>query len=635
MRRSSSAPYVFAGLTVALAALSFVLVRDKDFGFHLATGRFLFAHGIPKHEFLAPLLSNQPWASQWLLGSAILTGAWELAGPAGLELLKFLGYGGGFLLAAAAAVRRGADAWRAGIWTALAAAGVSARMVERPGLISALLLGLLLLLAASPRVVESVRARPWRAAGIAAAGSAFWAWSHPEWYVGLGALGCLLRSRGVPWRATLIIGFAALLVPWATFAALHPAGIMGVLGPLLLPFSASGEFQTAEFALISWRTMPVGLLVAALAAVAMVWRWRAGDRWEALLLAVLILLTAKVPRSVLPLAVVSVPAIAEMLQTIRLPEAKHPARRDLLAGVFCAAIGFATVALSPWMVPGFGWHPEIDCRGIGEVLAQVDAPEGPIIATYGWSSLLLSQPGAVRQGVVMDGRQEAYPVEYLREIYLPLMNPGPGWEDRLTSSPVAFYYEPFIGPVPRMMPRAQAAGWQIVGWDNSGRLAARPGIAQRNGLRVYNADPLNVDAVPASPGAVGELAERCAELDAAGYASAQGHLALAQLALRAGLAEQAAESLARAREQGAERFVPYWMTFGNYVLATGQPEVLPSVIGELEALDAAGPARILAAQAALRRGDREEARRLLREAAGADPRLAPAIEAELGAMENQ
>ncbi|MCB2154974.1 hypothetical protein KQI84_08810 [bacterium] len=626
MKRPSSNALVFAGLAIGLAALSFVLVRDKDFGFHLATGRFFFEHGIPRHEFLAPLLADQPWASQWLLGSIFLTVAWKIAGPAGLEILKLIGYGGGFLLAVEAARRRGVETWRAGLWGAIAAAGVSARMVERPGLFSALFLGGLCLLAVTPAVIDFVRSKPVRSAAIVAVGSTVWSWTHPEWYVGLAALGCLLRSRDVPWRQTLIVGFTALLVPWLSFAILHPAGLIGVLGPLILPFTATGEFQTAEFALVSWQTMPLGLLVVALTVAALARRAVQGDRWEALLLAILLLLTLKVPRSVLPLAIVGLPAVGELFQAIPFPKLERPARRDFLAGVGCVAICVAAVAFSPWMRPGFGWDPEIDCRGVGDVLAQIDDHEGPIFASYGWASLLLSQPGAVRQGVLMDGRQEAYTPEYLRKEYLPLLDPQPGWSDRLNASPAMFYYEPFIGPTLRAMAQAQAAGWQIIAWDNSGRLAARPGIATRHGLRTYEVDPLNVDAAPATPAALQELASRCDELETAGYPSVHGRLAQAQLAMRMGRLEAVAQSLANARTQGGERFVSYWMVFGNYALATDQPAIIPDVIRELEALDALGPALVLQAQVALQRGDRERATELLRKAAEHDPRLAPMLE---------
>lgn len=567
-------------LVVSLVALCCTRINDLDIGFYLAIGRHVLAEGMPRTEFYLPLLPGQPFGSLHVLGSVLLTLAWQAGGPAGIVLLKLAAYGGGFVLVWNAARRRSGQPAAAALVVAAVAAAVAGRFVERTGMFSALLLGLMVWVAAATESTVYTRRRAALYVALVVVLSLAWSWTHAEWYLGLALLGVVLLERPWPWRARIGVFAAALLVPWASFALLHPAGIRAILSPL--GFIIGGEavdFGILEYSREVWRAMPGALAMVALMVPMAVWlAWRQRRPWHALYIGGLVLLCLKVPRAVLPLGIVGAPWLAAWVVSVlpmRLYTAPVP-RAAMLA--MAALLGPVVTALDPDRDMGLSMQPALDSRGIAAALDRIDTHEGPLLATFGLASSLLAHPAVVRQGVVMDGRQEVYTREYYN-LYTTLVTTrdDAAWQALLVANNIGFYFERY--PTERdpllLVPRFRAIGWQIIAWDNSGRLLARPDIVRRHNLTVFRFDPVTVGEEIASPAdavaAFEESYRQAAALQLEGIAAPRPLTTAGRLALRINDPAQAAVLLREADRQGARRHVAWWLAMAEMHLANGDP----------------------------------------------------------------
>lgn len=549
-------------------------IYDLDFGFHLAMGRHLLANGLVRHEFLAPALAESPLAPTYLLGSVALTLAWMAGGGAGLTLLKTACYTAAFVVAAKAAMRR-ASAWPllAGALACAALMAVAPRLVERPGMFSAL--GLALVIAVAARL-DNEPAQPSLGALIAATVcSALWSWIHPEWLIGVAATLLLIMPR-CQRRAGLVLAGVVVLVPLLSHAWLHPMGLGAWWRVIELPLGGASAMNVSEYHVANWSIMPLapGLMVAAVAAAAhALWRRAWGEG------ALLVLLTATCttsPRGILPLAIVALPSIAGMLDgaLARLDRKHHKLANGGFVAVAFAAL-MAGVMAMPWRPFGVGVHPLLDARGVGAVLAGARPDDGPIAAEYGAASLLLAQPGAAACGVVMDGRLESYPPDYIDSTYMPLSTTD---DDALAAHLEAigagYYFEmyPRRGASSRVAALRQR-GWELVAWDNAGRLLARPGLATARGWRVVSVDPADETLIAANEGmlegAIAELGAVCEEQESAGIATGRARLAQAAVAVRLGRDDVAAYGLAVARREGLDTTSRYQATAAEYATLAG------------------------------------------------------------------
>lgn len=571
----------FAALAVCLAALLIVNVGDLDHGFHVAQGNWILAHGLPGRQILVPALADRPWTSVYPLGSVALALAWKAAGPTGLVFLKLLGYGGAFLLSAAAAVRRGAPAWLACLLAGLVACTLSIRFVERPELFTQLLLGLVAWFFAAPGVGDRIERAPASHVLAFAAVSTLWCATHGGWNIGLFAAAMLTLATVRRWSARLALGAAAVLVPVAVVALVHPAGWRALAGPLAFVGGEGAKFGVAEHQLTAWRPMllAVAVPVGALATIAVLARRR---RWaETALLAGLVAGNAAYPRFVLPLAVVGLPLACELLAGLpRVPRAL-PARSAVLAALLVALAGPCTIAAVAWRTSGFGMDSVLDTRGVASALDPCDGTEGPVLAAFGWSSLLLSNPQVARQGVVMDGRLEEYDRAYFEDLYKPALFGADraDWPEVVARTGAAFYCEPWGDrrSIPALAARFRdRLGWRLVTWDNSSRLYARPDVVDRLRLPVMERDPaleewLTPDTPPEAIDAyAAEIRRQVDFLEDRGLPSARGRVIVARLAFAAGDDEAARESLGLAAEGGAMRLASWWRVRGGLALRGGE-----------------------------------------------------------------
>jgi hypothetical protein len=545
--------------------LLLILLRrlgDLDFGFYVASGREFFANGIPPTEFLAPLLSAEPLSSQWVLSALAFAGAWEVGGPAGITALCGVCYALGIVLAARAAMARGGMPFAAVIVAAQVTCVVAVRLVERPGCFSVLFLGAVMLLLSG----ELSRSR----AAATVVLFALWPWFHAEWLVGLGAATLLLIDReGLrPRTGGLVALWVAL--PVVGFALLHPAGARVLLGPLHFLLGVGAEFQVKEYTLRGFTSYPPLLLAFVLGPLAGRRAWRDGRRGEAVALFGLTVLALKIPRALLPLMILAIPALAELVR--KFAAGSH--RRQVATGAFLLLFAAYAGASRPGRVFGFGIDDRLDSRGIAEVLDKIPKREGLILSEFGMSSMLLVHPSVVRQGIVMDGRQEAYSEEYFSNVYRVGLSPGT--LAKLNEPPVvwyaqygiAFYYETWEGLWPEVDPSGlyrhfSSLGWKTIAWDNSGVLLAAPHVLERHGLAALDPPP-NVAPTPEEsndPKRLRQMLEsheaRIRELSARGYPTPRPVLAVARLYTLLGDWDGARKALDEAAAQGAHRYATY------------------------------------------------------------------------------
>lgn len=545
-------------------ALALVLVRrlgDLDFGFYVASGRQFLAQGVPQNEFLAPLLSSEPLSSQWLISATLFAVSWAFAGPAGITLLSAACYAGGIILATAAAVRRGTDQFVAAVAATMATCVIAVRFVERPGCFSVLLLGTVMwLLAGSGNLGLRRRA-------LLIGVFALWPWLHAEWLVGLAAAGLLLADREGPSpRSAATVG-ACVAVPVLLFAVFHPAGASVLLAPLRFLGGTGADFQVKEYGFEAFRLYPplaAGFLFGPLAA----WcAWRSGRRGEAIALAGLVLLSIKIPRALLPLMVLAIPAICDLVSRIGAAKARWQATA-VIALLLLAAYGGSS---RPGRLLGLGLDDRLDSRGIADALDRIPDREGYILSEFGMSSMLLVHPAVARQGIVMDGRQEAYPKDYFESVYTVALQPkrlAETDEDPrvwYARNGIAFYFETWEGLWPTFSPSGlyghfSALGWQTIAWDNTGFLMAAPHVVRRHGLPTFD-PPANValsEAQLADPAALrallGPVRAHTEELIAKGYPAPRPLIAQARIEAALGQWDDARKTLELARQQGGERY---------------------------------------------------------------------------------
>lgn len=549
-------------IAVTLVVLTCTNLHDLDHGFYLAVGRWMIEHhALPRNEFYLPLLSDHPFASPWLLSALIFAAVWDGVGVAGFIALKALCYAGAFSLAAIAATRRGVPVVVACLCAALAACAVANRLVERPGFFSALFYGVII--AAIPP--GSAPSRRLLSALIALL--IIWPFLHAEWYVGLLLFACLmLTTKLSPPQKTIIIILSAVL-PAIVFAVIHPAHFAPLVAPFRFVGGGGADFKISEYSAATWSQMPGAIPLLLLLAVMAGSLLKEKRHAESLLLMVLIGLSVKMSRAALPALLIGTPWLAQGTAWLL---SRVPRAQSVTAYVLCAAAPLWAVAWihsTPYRNFGFHIDPMIDTRGVGEIFQRINGTEGTVLAEYGYTSQLLSNPAIVRQGVLMDGRQEVYSTEYFQTTYLDcVFQRGEKQAAALERARVAFYAEAWreAGGTD-LFPALRAQGWEIIGWDNSGRVLARPGIAAKHGLHVYRVDPANVQELQNRKreelvSALEEIRVRNAELLGENLPATIPLCAQAALELATGDAAGAAESLEKSRVQGGERISSYWRT---------------------------------------------------------------------------
>ncbi len=243
---------------VSFAAFAFVTVltsalADGDTGWHLATGRWIVAHGsVPRTDPFSFSARGHPWVAHEWLSDILMYAAWSAGGWGGLIVL--------FGLAAAALyaivtlhLLRWQRPGAAALMLVYLSIGLGPWLLARPHLLALPVLALWLV--ALLRARERGRAPPLALAVL----MLFWANLHGSFVFGLAlaaAMGLeaqVMSGRGerlAAIRGWGLFGLALLLAALAT-----PAGIEGLLYPFyvnsLSLLSLIAEWQPAKFGRIT------------------------------------------------------------------------------------------------------------------------------------------------------------------------------------------------------------------------------------------------------------------------------------------------------------------------------------------------------------------------------------------------
>ncbi len=223
---------VFPALAALVAAASRVPILTPDVWWHLATGRFIAAHGIPHTDPFSYTLAGQRWTAHEWLADLGLHGVHANAGLLGVVLARGLLVGAAFAGAYAIARLQAGPMLALGLLVPAAFAS-QRNWLDRPQLASYLLVTLVLWL------LERQRRRPGPSALFLPLLFALWVNLHGGFMLGLGmvllwaagATGVWMRTRSAASalaarRFTLLAGACALAT------RVNPNGLEGALYPL-------------------------------------------------------------------------------------------------------------------------------------------------------------------------------------------------------------------------------------------------------------------------------------------------------------------------------------------------------------------------------------------------------------------
>ncbi len=240
-------------LFVAFALAALGPIRNYDFFWHLATGRWIVEHrALPLTDPFALASDRHEWINGEWLFEVVAYGAHEVVGLLGMSVVRGL-------LAAAIFTIVFFKSRRDLLLTAIAFAGAMQTFDLRPSSVALLF------------VVLTIAARSWIAHAVIAA---LWINVHPSAILAPG-IAALSTRRAAP----VIASALALLI--------NPHGWRAILAPLeLMTFVQSGAFINAEWLPSLPTQFPLLYLCVAGAAIAfLVRRGEEGAWWRVLLLA--------------------------------------------------------------------------------------------------------------------------------------------------------------------------------------------------------------------------------------------------------------------------------------------------------------------------------------------------------------
>jgi hypothetical protein len=312
-RRRAAWPWWLAGATGLTLALTVRDLLDPDVWWHLAVGRLIAAHGIPRVEPFSFLLPHHSWVGQQWLYELLLAGAVH-AGGAGLAMLLMGLVGSGALLLAALAVPRRERLSGPAVAAATLLSGVVAAQVLGVRGQALTVAGSAACLLVLSRWREGATRWVWALPPI----FLVWANLHAGFVAGLAILvlggatvavhrrldpsaeaGARLRPLGV---AVLLSGAATLLTP----AGIHLAGYIGETFTTSTLTQQITEWQSPNFHGLGMRLFEVEALL-------LVVLWTLGRRLDpvdAVLATAALVATLQAQRNVSLFAVIALPQLA-------------------------------------------------------------------------------------------------------------------------------------------------------------------------------------------------------------------------------------------------------------------------------------------------------------------------------------
>ncbi len=437
---------------LVIGLVSLFPVRSFDIWWHLRTGQLIVEKlTIPVTDPFSYTAASRPWVSHEWLSEVLFYGFFRLGGTDLLVILKAFAAALAVLLGAAAAAVGDAARKR---WPAialgmlLAAPLISTRAFVRPHLLTAVLLGAVLLLLRLTTVSGRLR-WSWLMVPL----FVLWANMHSGFVLGLllvilywlGELfgpgeGSGISNRRSPWRYRWLL---LLLILLATL--INPHHIQALLYPLKLIFRPEVRESIAELQSVfqpvyrgALFRVALFLFAAGLAAIVIIERRRLN--WPVLLPALFFFILAlRSIRGLTELAVL-VPAVIGLHGRIL---SKRPVGATAVSAVvIVAAVGLAAAALGPGIPMGQEGSRRIglgvdrvNCPAAAVGFLQRAKPAGRIFNVMAFGGYLIYRLWP-EQRVYIDGRLDVYPPGFLHR-YHRMMDTGDGWEEQVLQYDIA------------------------------------------------------------------------------------------------------------------------------------------------------------------------------------------------------
>ncbi|HEX2221762.1 MAG TPA: hypothetical protein VHK06_04490 [Candidatus Limnocylindria bacterium] len=428
---------------------------DSDYFWHLTTGELIVRSGeIPRLDPYSFTWGGEWTTHEWLSEVAIFALVSTLGVPVTLGifgLLPPLALG----LLAVTMLRQGVATRAVVVATLLAGLVLIPYVAIRPQVISWTMVAALLALLIAVRPATS------RLLGLLPLLFVLWANLHGLYVIGLGIVGlyCLFTLIGATPMAPARLSVLAAAVASFAASALTPAGIAGLWYPLRyldgqdwglahIPEWQSPNFHDAV-------QLPLLGLIVALALTVE----RVPQRWIQVLALGALVGALFANRNIPVLAVASMPALAIGMQNsggwlTRRGDGDDP-RRRLVEVAAAAAVAAGAIAAIPASAGARGLvldaYPVLGVRTLIE-----HRPDARVVAEYGWGGYVISQLFDRGGRVFVDGRNDMYPEQILRD-YSALREGDPGWEEIVSRHRVEAMLFPPEAPIVTGI--AQLAGW--------------------------------------------------------------------------------------------------------------------------------------------------------------------------------
>jgi len=447
------AAFAVAGFWIGLGRLS-----DNSFFTHLATGRLILDHGIPRTDPYSFTANGEPWVVQSWLASVVFAWTDSWFGAQGLRVLA------GALTAGLAAMTwrltRPAHTIVGRILIAAAVVGIGGSTWAPRPLLFGLLCVTLTLLAAEkgldPRWLVPV----------------FWLWvnCHGSFPLGLVLLGCLWVGRRadgdsgtLEWRC----------LKWAALGT--ALGAVNPLGPALLtfPIRLLGRFDVLR-QVVEWQSPSFSLgwtrLFLLEVAVAVVVLVRRPSYRSALPLVVFVIAALLGARNIAVASLILVPGLARGLADIGSVRAtkRSPAAGIALAGIVLAAAVIAQSALS---------QPAYDLATYPvEAVAWINAnhlrQSGTHLVTSDSNGNYLELLSGIHADVFIDDRVDMFPKSVVADL-VTLIHGGLDWRDVLDRNGSDLVVWGRAKPLTALM--AESPDWRILYQDADWSIGCRRG----------------------------------------------------------------------------------------------------------------------------------------------------------------
>lgn len=506
------------GLVTFAALVSYAVrsVADPDLWGHVLFGRWMRARGAVTREDPYSYLSAPEWINHEWLAEVAFGGAWEVAGTAGLVLLKAVIVLGVLLLVYLHLREQGLDVLRAGLLVVALSLPVSVALrTIRPHMFTMLLFTATLLV-----LLEVERGRP-RAAWLLPPFMAVWINLHGGVLAGLGVVllwagahaARIVRRE----RSARALFRGPRLGVAAAVGACVPALLLNPYGhelPLFLVETAT----VPRPAITEWAPLQLGSLLGAVylaflagGATALILSDRPVRPAPALLLAVAALLPFSAVRHV-PLFAISVLVLAapQIADVVGREGGSGRGSPWLRGAAILACVGAAVVFLSPLeerlsCIPVEGEDGPATTYPVRAVsLLEESGASGQLAVRFGWGEYAIWHLYPDFR-VSMDGRRETVYPEDVYQNHLDFLYGNDDWDRVLETHPTHVALVAATGPTDNLL--ELKPGWRPAHRDSVAALHVREGTSTDSALAaVGDRESPRPDGTVCFPGPGGEPA---------------------------------------------------------------------------------------------------------------------------------